>query len=252
MGLYDHPDVLKNNRGFQLMDSGNHKQGLALIKEAAENGQSNALATLLWHNILDDEIDEAIRNYEHCIVKTDSWISRESERVAKVWLASQAEKKAVIEHYKYQVSNSKSNAALAYLAKGQTERAMNLWNEAAISHGHTEARFYPIFHLCRENPNNAMGILLSSFSKQELQQLVQDTIEVSSGKGWIASWAKEGLQILKVAVQSKSGGAGAAAAATTAGGAFLASKQFRNFVQDQVDEVTGNGENLSDWLGDLF
>lgn len=251
MGLYDHPDVVKNNQGYQLLKSAQRVKGLALIKEAAENGQSNALATLLWHNILGDEIDEAIQNYEKCIVKTDLWITRESERIAKVWLASQAEKKAVIEHYKYQVSNSKSNAALAYLAKGQTEKAMSLWSEAAMNHGHTEARFYPIFHLCRENPSTALGILVSSFSKQELQQLVQDTVDVSSGSGWLANWAKEGLQILKVAVQSKPGGAGAAAAATTAGGAFLASKQFRNFVQDQVDETLGN-EGVSDWLGDLF
>lgn len=250
MGLYDHPDVEKNNRGYQIMERGNRQQGLALIKEAAENGQPNALATLLWRNLLGDEIKEAIQNYETCILKSNAWITAESNRISKVWFASQAEKNTLIEHYKYQVSNSKSNAGLAYLADGQVEKALELWNEAAISHGHVEARFYPIFHLCRENPSSALGILVNSFNKQELQRLIKDTIDISSGSGWLANWAKEGLQILRLAAQNKSGGLGKATA--TGGGAFVASKQFRDFVQDQVDEVTGNGESISDWLGDLF
>ncbi|MEY5018402.1 MAG: hypothetical protein RJB54_320, partial [Actinomycetota bacterium] len=36
MGLYDHPDVVKNNQGYQLLKSAQRVKGLALIKEAAE------------------------------------------------------------------------------------------------------------------------------------------------------------------------------------------------------------------------
>lgn len=254
MKLTDNPDNHKNDKGHILIDQGSKTEGMKLIREAAENGQPNALATLLWHAVIDDEIQLAIKDFEHCLPKTAPWISNEKARVDKLWLVSQADKNMIIEFYQYQVSNSKSNAALAYLASGQESRAMELWNEAAVNHGHIEARFYPLFHMCKSNPSASLGILTNSFAKNELQSLISDLVEVSSnGSGWFAKWADEGLKVLQKAVHSKSANFRGAATATAAGGAaFMASKQFNNFMKDQIEENLGDGESVSDWLGDLF
>lgn len=254
MKLTDHPDNHKNDRGHQLMDQGSKAEGLKLIREAAENGQPNSLATLLWSAVIDDETSLAIKDFEKCLPKTSGWIASEKARVDKLWLVSQSDKNLIIEFYNYQVSNSKSNAAIAYLANGQESRAMALWNEAAMNHGHIEARFYPIFHLCKTNPTASLGVLTNSFQKAELQELISDLVEVSSnGSGWFAKWADEGLMVLQKAVHSKPSNWKGAASATAAGGAaFMASKQFNNFMKDQIEENFGDGESVADWLGDLF
>ena len=253
MKLTDHPDNHKNDRGHVLIDQGSKSEGMQLIREAAENGQPNALATLLWVEVIDDEISLAIKDFEKCLPKTFGWIASEKSRVDKLWLVSQADKNTIIEFYNYQVSNSKSNAALAYLASGNESRAMELWNEAAMNHGHIEARFYPIFHLCKSNPSASLGILTSSFKKAELQELISDLVEVSSnGSGWFAKWADEGLKVLQKAAHSKGNFKGAASATAAGGAAFMASKQFNNFMKDQIEENFGDGEGVADWLGDLF
>lgn len=236
------------------MDQGSKAEGLKLIREAAENGQPNSLATLLWSAVIDDETSLAIKDFEKCLPKTSGWIASEKARVDKLWLVSQSDKNLIIEFYNYQVSNSKSNAAIAYLANGQESRAMALWNEAAMNHGHIEARFYPIFHLCKTNPTASLGVLTNSFQKAELQELISDLVEVSSnGSGWFAKWADEGLMVLQKAVHSKPSNWKGAASATAAGGAaFMASKQFNNFMKDQIEENFGDGESVADWLGDLF
>lgn len=252
--LTDNPDNHLNDRGFALKKEGRIEEGLKLIRQAAENGQPNSLATLLWAEVIDDEILKAIEDFEKCLPKTGPWIAAEKIRVDKLWLVSQSDKTMIIDFYNYQVSNSKSNAALAYLANGQDSRALELWNEAAVNHGHIEARFYPIFHLCKENPAASLGVLTNSFSKKELQSLISDLVEVSSkGSGWFAKWADEGLKVLQKAVHNKSGNMKGAASTTAAGGAaFMASKQFNNFVKDQIEENLGDGEDVADWLGDLF
>ena len=253
MKLTDHPDNHKNDRGFALKKQGKIEEGMKLIREAAENGQPNSLATLLWAEVIDDEISKAIEDFEKFIPKTTPWIASEKARVSKLWLVSQADKDMIIEFYNYQVSNSKSNAALAYLASGNESRAMELWNEAAMNHGHIEARFYPIFHLCKNNPSASLGVLTNSFTKQELQSLISDMVEVSGrGSGWFAKWADEGLKVLQKAVHSKGNFKGAASATAAGGAAFMASKQFNNFMKDQIEENFGDGEGVADWLGDLF
>jgi hypothetical protein len=253
MKLTDHPDNHKNDRGHALKEQGMKVEGMKLIREAAENGQPNSLATLLWVEVIDDEIQKAISDFEKCLPKTYPWIASEKSRVSKLWLVSQADKDMIIDFYNYQVSNSKSNAALAYLASGNEPRAMELWNEAAMNHGHIEARFYPIFHLCKSNPGASLGVLTNSFTKQELQSLISDLVDVSSrGSGWFAKWADEGLKVLQKAVHSKGNFKGAATATAAGGAAFMASKQFNNFMKDQIEENFGDGEGVADWLGDLF
>lgn len=252
MKLFDNPDVQKNDRGHKLMESGSKEEGRRLLLEAAQAGQPNALASVIWYNVLNDEIDMAIFNFEKCLPMTGPWIQREANRINKLWLVTPQEKQGVIQHYQYQVSNSKSNAGLAYLAKGEESVAMKLWSEAAMNHGHLEARFYPLFQLCIQNPETAVGVLTGAFSKHELQALINDTKEVSSGKGWLANWANQGMNVLKTAAQNRQGGFNAKAASAAVGGGIFASKQFRDFVQDQVDEHIKDNENISDWFNDLF
>lgn len=254
MKLLDNPDNHRNDRGNVLIKQGAKEEGVKLIRESAENGQPNSLASLIWYEVIDDDIALAIKDFEFCLPKTTNWIAKEKIRIDKLWLTSQGDKNALIESYKYQVSNSKSNAALAYLAKKQEKKAMELWNEAAVNHGHIEARFYPIFHLCKSNPSASIGFLTNSFSKKELQSLISDLVEVSNkGTGWFAKWAEEGLVVLKNAVQSNpKNWKGTGAVAAAGGATYLSSKQLNNFVKNQMEETFEDGESFSDWLGDLF
>jgi hypothetical protein len=254
MGLNDNPDRLKNDEGFRLLKSGSKAKGLELLRSAALNGQPNALATIIWHRLLDDEIKLAIKEYEQCIVKTEGWIATEKSRIDKLWLVSVGDKKNLVNHYNYQVSNSKSNAALAYLAAGKEKVAIDLWNDAAVNHGHIEARFYPVFNLCRSNPTAAIGVLKNSFSQSELQNLVNTLVKVSNeGSGWFAKWAKDGLDILKKVSQGKGTGVkGATTAAAASGAAFAVAKNINKFVKDQMEESLDEGGEAFDWLQDLF
>jgi hypothetical protein len=254
MGLYDNPESLKNNEGFKLLKSGSKSKGLDLLREAALNGQPNSLATIIWHYMLDDNIKKAIKDYELCIVKTEPWNAKEKSRIDKLWLVSSADKRNLMEHYFYQVSNSKSNAALAYLASGKEQIATDLWNEAAENHGHIEARFYPVFNLCKSNPTAAIGVLKNSFTKAELQDLVNTLVEVSGeGKGWFAKWAKDGLDILKKVSQGKGAGVkGATTAAAASSAGYMAAKNINKFVKDQMEESLDEGGEAFDWLQDLF
>lgn len=254
MKLLDNPDIHKNDQGHKLYRAGSKTEGLKLIKEAALNGQPNAIASLVWFQIIDDDIKNAITDYELCIKQADSWIASEKLRVDKLWLVSAADKNSVIAQYKYQISNCKSNAALAYLASRKEKIAIDLWNQAAEDHGHIEARFYPIFHLCKSNPDASIGILKNSFTKHELQDLIGTMIKVSTqGNGWFSKWAQQGLAVLKKASQGQGGKAGGAKAAVAASGAaFVAAKNLNKFVKDQMEESFSEGEDVSDWFSDLF
>lgn len=254
MKLLDNPDVHKNDKGHKLYKAGSKTEGLKLIKEAAKNGQPNALASLVWFQIIDDDIKSAIADYELCIKQVNSWIANEKSRIDKLWLVSAADKNNVIAHYQYQISNCKSNAALAYLANRKEKIAIDLWNEAAEDHGHIEARFYPIFHLCKSNPNAAIGVLKNSFSQAELQDLVSTLVEVSTeGSGWFAKWAEDGLKALKKVSQGRGSGIKGATTATAASGAaFVAAKNINKFVKDQMEESLDEGGEAFDWLQDLF
>ena len=254
MGLNDNPDNFKNDEGFRLIKSGSKAKGLESLRSAALNGQPNALATIIWHYLLDGEIKQAIKDYELCIVKTEVWIAKEKSRIDKLWLVSGGDKRNVINHYNYQVSNSKSNAGLAYLAAGKEKVAIDLWNEAAENHGHIEARFYPVFNLCKSNPTAAIGVLKNSFTKAELQDLVNTLVEVSGeGKGWFAKWAKDGLDILKKVSHGKGAGIkGATTAAAASSAGYMAAKNINKFVKDQMEESLDEGGEAFDWLQDLF
>jgi len=254
MGLLSNPDVSKNDEGYKLLNSGNKVEGLKLIREAALNGQPNALSTLIWHLVIDDQIKSAIKDYEIAISKTVQWIASEKSRIDKLWFASARDKSMLIDHYQYQVANSKSNIALAYLALGKEDIATNLWNEAAESHGHIEARFYPIFHLCKSNPNASIGVLKNSFTKQELQSLIEDLVQASTlGNGWFSRWAKSGIEVLKKASQGKTSMLQDSKKVAAAGGAAaIVAKNLNKFAKDQIEESLDEGGEPFDWLQDLF
>lgn len=252
MGLFDNADTELHRKGVQLRNSGSVDEGMKMIRQAAENGAPNALGTLIWYQIKIDQLDQAIRDFEFCLPKVHEWNKREIDRVSRSWLASKGDRQTFSHFCTYELSNAKSNAAVAYLGKGNEAKAMELWNEAATDHGHVEARFYPIFHMCQANPTMAIGILKSAFNKQELQRLVNDMVEVSTqGNGWFANWAKNGLDVLKQTVK-KSGSAAAGTAAASGAAAFIASKNVRNFINDQMEGNSDGGESIGDWLQDLF
>jgi len=250
MKLFDNPDIQKNNDGHLLLDTPHRADGMRLIRQAAENGQPNALSSIIWFDVIEDQIDRAIQDFETYLPLTQSWIAKEKARIDKIWLVTAAEKNSVIWQYEYQISNSKSNVALAFLANGDESKAMELWNEAALKHGHIESRFYPIFHLFKSNPGSAIGVLRNSFSKEELQSLIHDLTEVSTqGSGWFAKWAKEGLDILRDTIKNLRGPLGASAASVAT---FMAAKAVNKHLRDEMQESMGDGESISDWLGDLF
>jgi tetratricopeptide (TPR) repeat protein len=252
MGLFDNTDTELHRKGIQLRDSGSIDEGMKMIRQAAENGAPNALGTLIWYQIKSDQLDQAIKDFESCLPKVHEWNKKEIDRVSKSWLASKNDRQTFANFCYYELSNAKSNAAVAYLGKGNEAKAMELWNEAATDHGHVEARFYPIFHMCQANPTMAIGILKSAFNKQELQRLVNDMVEVSTqGTGWFANWAKNGLDVLKQTVQ-KGGSAAAGKAAASGAAAFIASKNVRNFINNQMEENSDGAESIGDWLQDLF
>jgi hypothetical protein len=250
MKLLDNPDVQNNNDGHLLLDTPHRADGIRLIRRAAENGQPNALASIIWFDVIEDQIDKAIKDFESYLPLTEPWIAQERARVDKIWLVSAADKNAVINHYNYQISNCKSNVALAYLAKGNESKAMELWNEAALKHDHIESRFYPIFHLFKSNPGSAIGVLRNSFSKEELQSLVHDLTEVSSnGTGWFAQWAKEGLGVLRETIKNLRGPLGASA---TSVATFMAANAVNKHLKNEIRESMEDGESVADWFGDLF
>ncbi|MGA0887859.1 MAG: hypothetical protein ACO3S0_08005 [bacterium] len=251
MGLFDNADTELHRKGVQLRNKGSVEEGMKLIRQAAENGAPNALGTLLWYEIKTDQLDQAIKDFEYCLPRVLEWNKKEMDRVSKSWLASKNDRQTFNHFCTYELSNAKSNAAVAYLGKGNEAKAMELWNEAATDHGHLEARFYPIFHMCQANPTMAIGILKSAFAKPELQNLVKSMVEVSTqGTGWFANWAKNGLDVLKETVQKS--GMGATGAAASGAAAFIASKNVRNFINDQMEENSDGAESIGDWLQDLF
>ena len=57
--------------------------GLQYIQKAAEIGQPNALASLIWINIVDDDIEIAVSNFERYGLKPNEWIKNEETRLSK-------------------------------------------------------------------------------------------------------------------------------------------------------------------------
>jgi tetratricopeptide (TPR) repeat protein len=258
MGIYDNPDVEDNNKGYALYKAGSQQKGLILMRKAASKGQPNAIASLIWFDLLLDRFDEAIKTYEEFSRIVPAWITAESQRINSGWFVNKEEAEFAIWQYKYQMSNSRSNAAIAYLAKGNKEAALRLWEKAVTDHNHLEARFYPILISKKEDLAGMRATLMEKFTKDELKALVNDMNDVTkNSNGWFASWAREGLGTLKAAANLKrpsaaSYGQVAAGAAGGLTGIEIAARNLaKNYVQDQIS-ADGEAEGAFDWFGDLF
>ena len=90
--IFDNPDVQNNNDGHLLLDTPHRADGMRLIRLAAENGQPNALASVIWFDVIEDQIDKAIKDFEAYLPLAEPWIAKERARIDKIWLVSVAEK----------------------------------------------------------------------------------------------------------------------------------------------------------------
>ena len=173
MGALNHPDMELCNEGYRLIKNGDEKKGLELTRQAAFNGQPNAISNYNWLLILKGEFKEAIDVTEKLVPVAITWIEKEQQRLSKSWGVNKQEVNFYINGYLYQIYNMQSNAAVAYLATGKVKDAIQIWEEAADKSGHLEARFYPIFHEGQKNPDLMLRLLTKEFSKEELILLIE-------------------------------------------------------------------------------
>lgn len=246
--VLDQPDITRYDRGYTMLLNGSKAKGMPLISESAFAGQPHAISTLIWVNVVDGQIHEAIENYNKCSAPANKWIEAESRRLASIRQLPADGRNQMIDAYKYQISNFKSNAALAYLADHQEATALKMWAEAAKDHGHIESRFYPIFHQKKNDPAAVMKHLSENFHPEELKALITDLAEASKeSTGWFKGWTVESLDLLrKVNQQAMTG-----TLAIT--GAWLASRAMRNYMEDQNEEAMDQAvDSFFSWMGDFF
>ena len=246
--VLDQPDIERYNRGYTMLNNGNKAKGMPLILESALKGQPHAVSTLIWFDVLDNQIQEAITHYNTCLKPARAWIDGETRRLSTVRGLPAEHQREIIASYNYQVSNFKSNAALAYLADKQESVALKMWDEAAKAHGHIESRFYPIFHQKKNDPAAVMKHLSENFHPEELKALISDLSEASKeSSGWFKTWSVQSLDLLrKVNQQAMTG-----AVAIT--GAWMASRAMRNYIQDQNEaSMEEAADSFFNWLGDFF
>jgi hypothetical protein len=100
MGINDSPDVEDNNTGHRLYDSGKKAQALILLRKAASKGQPNAIASLIWYDLLSDKFDNALKTYEEFSRLVPAWINAESQRINRGWFVNKQHTNRAIWQYK--------------------------------------------------------------------------------------------------------------------------------------------------------
>ena len=246
--VLDQPDITRYDRGYTLLLNGSKAAGMPMITASALAGQPHAISTLIWQNVVDDQIDEAIDNYLKCLTPAHTWIETESRRLAGIRQLPAESRHQIIDQYKYQISNFKSNAALAYLASNQEATALKMWSDAARDHGHIESRFYPIFHQKKNDPAAVMKHLSENFHPEELKSLITSLAEETKGStGWFKNWSDESLEILRKVNQQ------AMAGTVAITGAWMASRAVRHYFEEQNEETLDQAaDSFFNWLGDFF
>lgn len=184
--VLDRPDVdpiVLNNAAFRLLKSGHVEQAMRGLTRAAATGQPNALATLIWQLCLQGQFTAAVDAYQQYSGGVEAYLAEFEDTE---WL----------QDMKRQVPNFTSNAAVAYLALGERQRALDLWAQAGVA-GHAEARAYPaVLAWCEGDPEQARRIL-AGLTSMELADFQSDLEEVSDeGAGWFADFARDGLKAL--------------------------------------------------------
>lgn len=173
-----------NSAGCYLRESGRREDAREAFLLAAAGGEPNALASLTWPLVLADEMDEAIAKFEQFAVAVGIYVEG---------TPANSEIRAFLRKAQ---ANARSNAALAYLATGQEDRARELWREAA-EQGHLEARIYPAVLAWRQGDQATACDLLSQVHHAEISIFASDMCEVlREGTGWFRGWAVDALDLI--------------------------------------------------------
>ncbi len=197
-------DIENNNLGHILMSSGEKARGLSLIRKAASNGQPNALATLIWTLLLSEDFDGAIESFDTFFPLTTYWIDEQAKRV-QLEESKDIEMMIDTQDLNYQRSNIKSNAALAFLAKGDKSKALELWDQAARENNHVEARLYPLVISYQNDQTLLRETIGNKFHQDEIQELLSDMKSVlTEAKGWFANFAKDVFSVLEKIIVDES------------------------------------------------
>jgi len=171
-----------NNAAWQLMEEGFLDQAMVGLDRAASMGQPNALATLTWILMLDEQPEQAVAVFEKYFPRIEAWMAEQDDFI-------QSETNP-------QVANSKSNAGIAYAALGRNYVALRLWQEAAAE-GHIEAKAYPAVLAARNGDTRRARKTLKQLSKDERADFRGDMEQVlAEGSGWFEAWARDALELL--------------------------------------------------------
>jgi len=175
-----------NDAAAEALSQGRISEALVGFDRAAQMGQPHALSSLIWVYALRGEFEKSIRAWETYADLVKPFIAQEHDKVLAVQLRKQ-------------IPNYTSNVAIAFLAIGDRERAMSLWQEAA-SAGHIEARAYPGVLAWRDGDLDAARMILSELSAREYATFKSDMEEVvAEGEGWFVDWAQDALAALATA-----------------------------------------------------
>lgn len=175
--------VLLNNAAWTALNEGRIDQALIGFERAAQAGQPNALATLIWVRCQRGEFQLALRAWEECRLNVPAFMEQVQTEGGELLGMED------------QIPNFTSNAALALLAVGRRQEALDNWESAAAS-GHLEARAYPGVLAWREGRReSAMGDL-RSLTEDELDELRSGLAEEAQGEGWLADWAQSALDAI--------------------------------------------------------
>ena len=182
-------DQSNHNLGHKLFyEFNNRNLGIEYIQKAAKNGEPKALYSLIWINIIDDDIKLAISNFEKYVIKSDDWIKNEESRVSKMDSVDKDDIPSYIEHYRSTTVNS--NAALAYYADNQKSKAKELWEESNKISKNLETMVFKTLLINENDSNSDLDELTNMLNKDDLFEMISEwgsSLEKSSITGTLST-----------------------------------------------------------------
>lgn len=164
--------------GCVLKNDGRRADAMRVWERAAARGSFGGLCNLIWQHVLCGEIEQAISVYEQYIGGIDGELSADP---------AYAEVNAHI----------RSNAALAYMAAGQVDRAGQLWNQAAQA-GLVEARVHPAVLPWRRGDRATAAEMVATLSEPQLVQFISETVQaLTEATGWFQQWATHACDLVQ-------------------------------------------------------
>jgi tetratricopeptide (TPR) repeat protein len=174
-----------NYTGYQLVESGEVDQGMALLSRSARFGFGWALATYTWLCLKSGDYARGISEYDACIQACERLTTQLQAHSDLAGVALQ------------QLANVRSNAALLRLASGgPLDQARATW-EAGAPTGHAESQFYPAIVAEKQgNPAEAdqLVMALSPAVWFDVRQTLREGIAEG---GWFGQWCTDGLVVLE-------------------------------------------------------